>query len=98
MLVYSRGSGIRGLLMPKRRRKRVYKKLEQYVRRCPRCSKILYREKKEASDAAKRYRKRVGSKMSVYHCIEYDGYHIGHTRLHKGRKSGKKKDLFDRVK
>lgn len=84
--------------MRKKRDKRSYKILAQSLVRCPEHTKKLHRTLDEAKSQAKRYRKKVGSKMAVYHCSVYEGYHIGHVRKHKGRKSGKKKDMFPRIK
>lgn len=84
--------------MAKKRPKRSYKILAQMIVRCPKHEKVLHREIEIAREQAKRYRKRVGSKMSVYHCSVYEGWHIGHIRAHKGRKAGKLKNAFPRIK
>lgn len=86
------------VFMAKKRKKRVYKILAPGLVKCPNHDKVLHRNIEDAERAAKRFRKHWGSKMDVYHCPEYEGWHIGHPRAHKGRKAGKKKDLFERIK
>ncbi len=86
--------------MPKKLRSRVYKKLilNPILIKCPQHNKILYRDVNAARQAAKSYRKKWGSKMDIYGCRYYIGFHIGHPRAHKGRKAGKLKNAYPRIK
>ena len=84
--------------MAKKTAERSYKILAQMIIKCPKHNKVLHRELEDAEKQAKGYRKRIGSKMDVYHCSMYEGWHIGHHRAHKGRKAGKLKGVFPRVK